>query len=80
MLKISDKLINMNDETALKFAEEIATSYFKKTRKGKYFSPKTKKYTNVNFNMDIRKHLVTNQKKVYRMTLSLEKLKSKFDL
>ena len=30
--------------------------------------------------MEIRKHLVTNQKKVYRMTLSLEKLKSKFDL
>ena len=80
MLKISDKLINMNDETALKFAEEITTSYFKKTRKGKYFCPKTKKYTNVNFNMDIRKNLVTNQKKVYRMTLSLEKLKSKFDL
>ena len=80
MLKISDKLINMNDETALKFAEEITTSYFKKTRKGKYFIPKTKKYTNVNFNMEIRKHLVTNQKKVYRMTLSLEKLKSKFDL
>ena len=80
MLKISDKLINMNDETALKFAEEITTSYFKKTRKGKYFCPKTKKYTNVNFNMDIRKNLVINQKKVYRMTFSLEKLKSKFDL
>ena len=32
----------MNDETALKFAEEIATSYFKKTRKGKYFSLKLK--------------------------------------
>ena len=80
MLKISDKILNMNDETALKFAEEITTSYFKKTRKGKYFCPKTKKYTNVNFNMDIRKNLVINQKKVYRMTFSLEKLKSKFDL
>ena len=33
MLKISDKLINMNDETALKFAEEITTSYFKKLEK-----------------------------------------------
>ena len=80
MLKISDKILNMNDETALKFAEEITNNYFKKTRKGKFFNTKTKQYSNVNYNMEIRKHLVNNQKKVYRMTLSLEKLKNKFDL
>ena len=80
MLKISDKLMNMNDETALKFADDILTSYFKKTRKGKYFSPKTKKYTRYNFNMQIREHINSNQIKMERMTLSLDKLKNKFDL
>jgi len=80
MLKISDKLMNMNDETALKFADDILTSYFKKTRKGKYFSPKTKKYTRYNFNMQIREHLNSNQIKMERMTLSLDKLKNKLDL
>ncbi len=80
MLKISDKLMNMNDETALKFADDILTSYFKKTRKGKYFSPKTKKYTKYNFNMQIREHLNYNQNKMERMMLSLDKLKNKFDL
>ena len=72
--------MNMNDETALKFADDILTSYFKKTRKGKYFSPKTKKYTRYNFNMQIREHLNSNQIKMERMTLSLDKLKNKLDL
>lgn len=79
IIKLSDGITKMNDETALKFAENIVENYFKKTQSGKFYIPKQRKYQRIQLDMKLRHKADENYEKLQRMTFYLSKTKKRLN-
>lgn len=80
LMKLSDGITKMNNETALKFAESITEEYYRRTRNGKFYIPKKKMYSKYCFNTDLRNKCSGNYRLMEKMAFSLDKLKQKYKL
>lgn len=80
LMKLSDGITKMNNETALKFAERITEEYYRRTRNGKFYIPKKKMYSKYCFNTDLRNKCNGNYRLMEKMAFSLDKLKQKYKL
>ena len=80
IMKLSDGITRMNNETALNFAEQITEEYYRKTRNGQFYIPKKRIYSKYNFNQTLRKKCNGNYKVMEKMAFSLDKLKQRYKL
>ena len=79
ILRLSDGIRNLNEDTALKLANEITNNYLEETQ-GSYISQNGNTFKKPNYDIQLRNNCSYNLKKMERMAFSLDLLKSKFHL
>ena len=79
ILRLSDGIRNLNEDTALKLANEITNNYLEETQ-GSYISQNGNTFKKPNYDIQLRNNCSSNLKKMERMAFSLDLLKSKFHL
>ena len=80
ILRLSDGIKNLNEDTALKLAHNITNNYIEETQGSSYVSQNGNYFKKNNYNSQLRNHCSSNLKKMEKMAFSLDLLKNKFNL
>lgn len=80
ILRLSDGIKNLNEDTALKLAHNITHNYIEETQGSSYVSQNCNYFKKNNYNSQLRNLCSSNLKKMEKMAFSLDLLKNKFNL
>ena len=80
ILRLSDGIKNLNEDTALKLAHNITHNYIEETQGSSYISQNGNFFKKNNYNAQLRNLCSSNLKKMEKMAFSLDLLKNKFNL
>ncbi len=80
ILRLSDGIKNLNEDTALKLAHNITHNYIEETQGSSYITQNGNFFKKNNYNAQLRNLCSSNLKKMEKMAFSLDLLKNKFNL
>jgi len=80
ILRLSDGIKRLNEDTALKLAHNITHNYIEETQGSSYISQNGNFFKKPNYNTQLRNLCSSNLKKMEKMAFSLDLLKNKFNL